>query len=97
MILTAKMRCIQLTGEPDWLVDLPLLNASTQGRTKEEAVDMLKDLLLTLVDSYVEESRKELISISVFEEKGSDRLRITCQPWQYLYLLALRRQRIGRG
>lgn len=58
---------------------------------------MVKELLLTLIESYFEESRKEPISIAVFEERGGDRLRITCQPWQYLYLLALGRQRVGRS
>lgn len=96
MILIPKMRCIQSAGEPDWLVEVPILNASTQGKSKDKTVDMVKDLLLTLVESYFEKSRKKSISIPVFEERGSDRLRIICQPLRYLYALALQRQQIGK-
>jgi DNA-binding XRE family transcriptional regulator len=33
-----------------WLVEIPLLNAMTQGRTKKEAYEMAADLVKTLVD-----------------------------------------------
>ncbi len=33
-----------------WLVEIPVLNAMTQGRTKKEAFDMVADLVETLVD-----------------------------------------------
>lgn len=94
MILIARMRRIQSGNEPDWLVEVPILNAATQGETKEEAIEMAKDLVLSLFEAYFGNAiLKDPVAISVFEEKGSNRLRIICQPSRYLYALVLRRQR----
>lgn len=98
MILIAKMVRIRSENEPDWLVEVPILNAFTQGETKEEAIEMAKDLVLSLLDAYFPEAiSKEPVAVSAFEEKGAHRLQIVCQPSKYLYALVLRRQREASG
>lgn len=93
MILIAKLRRTQPGLEPEWLVDIPILNAMTQGADKGEAMDMARDLILDLFDAYFSDVLGEPISVAVLEERGANRLRIVCQPARYLYALVLRRQR----
>lgn len=72
-----------------WLVEVPALNAMTQGRSKKEAHMMLEDLVETMVDSPGFEAR-------VYAQ-SDDRLELGSNNVKFLVALLLRRQREKRG
>lgn len=56
-----------------WLIEVPALDAMTQGRTKAEAYLMIKDLLETMVDEAGCEVEVEAISGDRFEVTATPR------------------------
>ncbi len=72
-----------------WLVEVPALNAMTQGRTKKDSHLMLKDLVETMVNSPGFEAH--------VYAKSDDRLEIGSNDVRLLVALLLRRQRERRG
>jgi ribosome-binding protein aMBF1 (putative translation factor) len=72
-----------------WLIEVPALNAMTQGRTKDEAYEMIKDLVETMADKPGFEVMVEPISRDGFEI-GANEVRT-------LVSLLLRRQREKSG
>lgn len=55
-----------------WLIEVPALEAMTQGRTKAESYVMIKDLLETMADEPSFEVAVEAISGDRFEVTAND-------------------------
>ena len=72
-----------------WLVEVPALDAMTQGRTRRDACTMLADLVETMADRPEFEAR-------VYPGSG-DRLELESNDPRLLVALLLRRQREKRG
>lgn len=71
-----------------WLIEVPALDAMTQGRTRKEAFAMIKDLVETMVDT--REFRVKVIA------GHGDRFEVAGDA-EYMLALFLRRQREHRG
>lgn len=72
-----------------WLIEVPALNAMTQGRTRKEAYVMIKDLLETMVDRPGFKAR-------VYRCPGG-RFEVGANDVRALVALLLRRQREKKG
>jgi DNA-binding transcriptional regulator YiaG len=72
-----------------WLVEIPLLDAMTQGRTKKEAYAMAADLVESLVG-------RPGFKAHVYRGKAGE-LELEGSPTRLLIALALRRQRQASG
>jgi len=66
-------------------VEIPILDLTTQGRTRREAREMVADMLETLVD-------KEGFKVEVYRGEN-DTFEIAASPWKHLVGLPLRRKR----
>ena len=72
-----------------WLAEVPVLDAMTQGRTREEALDMAGDLLESLAN-------RPGFSVRVHPGKGDD-FEVSSPDTRGLVSLLLRRQRERSG
>ena len=72
-----------------WLAEIPLLDAMTQGRTRKEAFSMAADLVETLVGKVGFKAR-------VYPGRGGD-FELGASPTRLLIALLLRRQREASG
>ena len=72
-----------------WLAEIPILDAMTQGRTRNEAFMMVKDLLETLVD-------RPGFAITVYPGKHGD-FEVSSSDTRIIISLLLRRQRERSG
>lgn len=72
-----------------WIVEIPALNAATQGRTRTEAYAMAKDLLETMGD-------RRGFSVTVHPQRG-DRFEVEANDARLLLAILLRRQREKSG
>ncbi len=72
-----------------WLAEVPILDAMTQGRTRREAIAMVRDLLETLVD-------RPGFSAEVHPGKHGD-FEISSSDTRAMVALLLRRQRQRSG
>lgn len=72
-----------------WLIEIPALEAMTQGRTKKEAFVMIKDLLETMADT-------PGFEVEV-EPQSGDRFEVGANDSRVLVALLLRRQREKQG
>ena len=72
-----------------WLVEVPALNALTQGRSREDAYEMIKDLVETMVD-------KPGFEVTVSPGAG-DVFQLGANEVRTLVALLLRRQREKSG
>jgi hypothetical protein len=75
-----------------WVVDVPVLVAMTQGRTKKEAIYMTRDLVITMIETYF--SKNDLKDFDVIvKEHENNILGISATDKNILLSLSLRRQR----
>ena len=72
-----------------WLVDVPILDAMTQGRTRREALVMVKDLVETLAD-------RPGFSVTVHRGAGGD-VELSSPDVRGMIALVLRRRRQHSG
>ena len=72
-----------------WLVEVPLFEAATQGRTRHEALEMIEDWFVTMID----ESEFSVVS----HLRGEDGVEIGCSDLRPMISLLLRRQRQRSG
>lgn len=79
-----------------WLVEVPALDAMTQGKTRKEALVMAKDLVFEMVRSYFEDEIDKNFSIAVVDYKKNV-IGITASDNRLLLALSLRRQREKSG
>jgi len=78
-----------------WIVEVPCLNISTQGRTKKNAFLMIKDAVFELMKSYFSDLGEEF-SITVHDYKG-DSFGLTSNDSKLLLSFLLIRQREESG
>lgn len=79
-----------------WLVEVPALDAMTQGKTRKEALAMVEDLVFEMAKSYFEDEIDKDFSITVIDYKKSI-VGITSSNNRLLLALSLRRQREKSG
>jgi predicted RNase H-like HicB family nuclease len=79
-----------------WLVEVPSLDAMTQGRTKKEALEMIKDLIKEMIINYFPEPLNEGLEINIINYKGRS-IGITTNNNSLILALSLRRQREKSG
>lgn len=79
-----------------WLIEVPSLNLLTQGKTKREAMDMIVDAALGLMESYFGSEIEKGFTVEAIEyEKGVIGLSATNK--KLLLALSLRRLREQSG
>lgn len=75
-----------------WLVEVPSLDVMTQGHTKEDALEMIRDAILLLVKGYFKSEISESFDILVNRYQRNI-IGITATDSKILLSLSLRRQR----
>ena len=79
-----------------WLVEVPALDAMTQGKTRKEALAMTEDLVFEMARSYFEDEIDKNFSITVVDYKKNI-IGITASDNRLFLALSLRRQREKSG
>lgn len=79
-----------------WLVEVPALDAMTQGRSREEALEMIKDLIKEMLINYFHEGINRNIEINIIDYKGK-LIGVTTNNNSIILALSLRRQREKSG
>jgi predicted RNase H-like HicB family nuclease len=79
-----------------WLIQVPALDAMTQGRTREEAFEMIKDLIKEMLINYFPEEVDEGFEANVIDYKNK-LIGITTNNNSLILALSLRRQREMSG
>jgi predicted RNase H-like HicB family nuclease len=79
-----------------WLVEVPTLDAMTQGKTRKEALSMIKDLVLEMARSYFEDEIGKDFAVTVTDYKR-DVIGVTSSDNKLLLALSLRKQREKSG
>jgi predicted RNase H-like HicB family nuclease len=79
-----------------WLVEVPTLDAMTQGKTRKEALFMIKDLVLEMARSYFEDEIGKDFAVTVTDYKR-DVIGVTSSDNKLLLALSLRKQREKSG
>ena len=79
-----------------WLVEVPSLDAMTQGRTKKEALEMIKDLIKEMLINYFEDDVNDNLEIDVVVYNNT-LIGITTNNNSLILALSLRRQREKSG
>ena len=79
-----------------WLIEVPALDAMTQGKTRKEALAMVDDLVLEMTKSYFEDEVGKDFSVTIIDYK-KDVIGITVSDNKLLLALSLRRQREKSG
>lgn len=79
-----------------WLVEIPALDAITQGKTRKEVLEMVEDLVFEMAKSYFEKEVNKDFSVIVTDYK-KDVIGITTSDNRLFLALSLRRQREKSG
>ncbi len=79
-----------------WLIEVPSLNLMTQGKSRKDALRMIKDASMGLIECYFESEMEKNFDISVIDY-GKDAFGITSNDNKLLLALSLRRQREMSG
>lgn len=85
--------------DPDsswWLVEVSFLDVMAQGKTRKEALEMIKDAVLQLLqDSYKELLGKQFqLTVTLYE---NDTIGLGASDEKLLFALGLKRQRLRSG
>ena len=79
-----------------WLVEVPALDAMTQGKTRKEALDMVEDLVFEMTKSYFEDEVGKDFIVTVLDYKKNG-IGVTANDNRLFLALSLRRQRDKSG
>jgi predicted RNase H-like HicB family nuclease len=79
-----------------WLVEVSALDATTQGKTRKEALAMIEDLVLEMAKSYFEDEIGKDFVITVIDYK-KDIIGVTASDNRLFLALSLKRQREKSG
>ena len=79
-----------------WLVEIPALDAMTQGKTRKEALAMVEDLVLEMARSYFEDEAGKDFFVTAIDYK-KDVIGVTANDNRLFLALSLRRQREKSG
>jgi predicted RNase H-like HicB family nuclease len=75
-----------------WLVEVPILDAMTQGKSKKDALRMIGDAVAGLIESYFEDKSAKKLGIKAFLRED-DVIGITANDTKILLSLSLIKQR----
>ncbi len=92
MDIEGKIRKFSKGGPPDWVISIPLLDINTQGRTRKEAIKMLKGAIKDYFDHFFGKQRSKGIKISI-NDSGKSIIGISCSDLSLLMSLILIKQR----
>ncbi len=79
-----------------WLVEIPALDAMTQGKTRKNALAMTEDLVIEMARNYFKDEIGRDFSVTVIDYKKNI-IGITVSDNKLLLALSLRRQREKSG
>ncbi|MBS0622389.1 MAG: helix-turn-helix domain-containing protein [Verrucomicrobia bacterium] len=79
-----------------WLVQIPALDAMTQGKTRKEVLKMAEDLVFEMAQSYFNDDESKDFAVAVIDYKQGV-IGVTCNNNKLLLALSLRRQREKSG
>ena len=79
-----------------WLVEVPALDAMTQGKTRKQALSMVEDLVTEMAFAYFKDDVEKDFAVTVIDYK-KDTIGITASDNKLLLALSLRRQREKSG
>lgn len=79
-----------------WLVEVPALDAMTQGKTRQGALEMLEDLVLEMTKSYFDDEVGTDFIITITDYK-KDIIGVMANDNRLFLALSLRRQRGKSG
>ncbi|NGX26556.1 MAG: hypothetical protein K940chlam6_00481 [Chlamydiae bacterium] len=79
-----------------WLVEVASLNLMTQGKSRKNALEMIRDAAIGLIECYFESEMKKGFDVILFDYK-KDSFGITSNDNKLLLALSLRRQREKSG
>ena len=79
-----------------WLVEVPTLDAMTQGRTRKEALAMIEDLVFEMARSYFNKDIGKNFAVTVTDYK-KDVVGVSSNDNKLLLALSLRKQREKSG
>lgn len=79
-------------GKPKWVIETPSLGVITQGHTKKETIEMLKDAISELLISYFDAD----VEVDVIDH-GEGVVGVTCSDRKLLLSLSLIKQRQQSG
>lgn len=79
-----------------WLIEVPILNAMTQGKTQKEALNMAEDLIREMVISYFPGQLEDSFIVTInLHDDGV--IGVTTTNNSLMYALSLKRQREKSG
>lgn len=79
-----------------WLVEIPALDAMTQGKTRKEALAMVEDLVFEMTRNYFEDEIGKDFTVTVIDYK-KHMIGVTVNDNRLFLALSLRRQREKSG
>ena len=79
-----------------WLIEVSSLNLMTQGKSRKDAIRMIKDAAIGLIECYFELEMKKGFQVKVIDYKKNS-FGITSNDNKLLLALSLRRQREKSG
>lgn len=79
-----------------WLIEIPALDAMTQGRNRKEAIEMAKDLITEMVVNYFPDRLDDSFKIAINDYKRGV-IGVTTTSNSLMLALSLRRQREKSG
>jgi predicted RNase H-like HicB family nuclease len=77
-----------------WLIEAPSLDIMTQGHTRTEALHMIRDAIMALIETYFEPTAPFDITVT---DHSKNTIGISCTDNKLLLALSLRRQRENAG
>lgn len=96
MLIDAKIIHNKEGGQPNWVIDIPLIDSMTQGYTKKEAVSMAVSLVEELLDIYFGDGAGKKAKVSASNVKN-DSFFIEAEDQNKLVSLILIKQREKHG
>jgi predicted RNase H-like HicB family nuclease len=75
-----------------WLVEIPILDAMTQGKSKKDALRMIEDAVIGLIESYFEDKSGKKLGVKAFLRED-DTIGLTANDTKILLSLSLIKQR----
>jgi predicted RNase H-like HicB family nuclease len=75
-----------------WLIEVPILDVMTQGKSKKDALEMIEDAVMGLIESYFEGKVGKDFSVTAMA-RGSDAFGLTANDTKLLMALSLIKQR----
>ena len=96
MELEAKVRYHPKGGPPDWIVECPTLDIITQGKTRADALKMLRSAIEELLEWYFPKEAPDSLEVSI-RDTGKSRIGVSCSDVAVLMSFVLIRQREQSG